>query len=81
MMLEFQPDSIFDAGDIGCGELVMLVMKAMQPLAPGQILAVRATDPAAVIDIPAWCSLTGHILLGDPRSAKNHVYYIQKKAS
>ena len=60
MMLEMIPHSICDAGDEGCGDLVMLVMKAMQPLAAGQILAVRATDPAAVIDIPAGAALTGH---------------------
>jgi tRNA 2-thiouridine synthesizing protein A len=79
MMLDMIPHTVFDAGDEGCGNLVMLVMKAMQPLAAGQVLAVHATDPAAVVDIPAWCALTGHELLSDPRNIQYHTYYIRKK--
>ncbi len=32
-------------------------------LTPGQTLEVRATDPTVVVDLPAWCRLTGHTLI------------------
>jgi tRNA 2-thiouridine synthesizing protein A len=33
-------------------------------LAPGRLVHVIATDPAAALDLPAWCHLTGHTWLG-----------------
>lgn len=56
-------DSSVDFGDAGCGDLAIALMKAMRPLAPGQVLAVRALDPGASADVPAWCGMTGHTLL------------------
>jgi tRNA 2-thiouridine synthesizing protein A len=33
-------------------------------LAPGDELAVTCTDPGAAKDIPAWCRINGHEMLG-----------------
>jgi len=52
-----------DAGDQGCGDLVLELRNVLRELAPGDVLHVRATDPAAPIDLPAWCGLTGHTML------------------
>jgi tRNA 2-thiouridine synthesizing protein A len=54
----------WDAGDMSCGELVLELRIRMLALTRGQTLRVRATDAAAPIDIPAWCGLTGHTLVG-----------------
>jgi tRNA 2-thiouridine synthesizing protein A len=56
-------DAIHDAGDLGCGDLVIDLKFRFAELAPGAVLEVRATDPAAPIDLPAWCGLVGHTLL------------------
>lgn len=53
----------YDAGDLACGELLIELRRRMLRLLPGDILAVRATDPAAPLDIPAWCFTTGHTLV------------------
>lgn len=53
----------WDAGAMGCGELVMALRQRLAVLSPGAVLAVTATDPAAPEDLPAWCRLTGHALL------------------
>ena len=37
--------------------------KALAPLEPGAILDVEATDPAALKDFPAFCEMTGNVLL------------------
>ena len=52
----------WDAGDLGCGELVMKLRSRMLALNPGESVGLFATDEGAIIDIPAWCSLTGHTL-------------------
>lgn len=55
-------DGYWDAGEMGCGELVMdlrLVLRA----APGKVLKLVARDLGALSDIPAYCRLTGNTLL------------------
>jgi tRNA 2-thiouridine synthesizing protein A len=65
----------WDAGAMGCGDLVLELRRRLRDLPPGTILKVRATDPGAPEDIPAWCGLTRHTLLGS-----NHPHYwIQRK--
>jgi len=56
------PDSEWDAGDMGCGELVFELRLRFKALRPGQILKLTARDPGAPEDLPAWCRLTGHRL-------------------
>ena len=53
----------FDGGETGCGELLLdlLIFTKRQP--PGAIVEVRALDPGAPLEIPAWCRLTGHELI------------------
>ena len=53
----------WDAGDMGCGELVMQLRMRLKKLTAGRVLLVTATDPAAPEDIPAWCRLCGHTLI------------------
>ena len=43
----------------------------------GAVIRVRALDPGAPLEIPAWCRLTGHQLL----SSEHPIYRIQKPAS
>jgi tRNA 2-thiouridine synthesizing protein A len=56
-------DDAWDAGDMGCGELVFLLAQRMRALGPGLVLELTATDLGAPQDIPAWCRMTGHALL------------------
>ena len=66
----------FDAGDLGCGDLVMLLRPRVLALAPGEVLHVVAHDPGAPADMPAWCGLTGHTLVG----ADHPHYFIRRRA-
>ncbi|MCA8971903.1 MAG: sulfurtransferase TusA family protein [Planctomycetes bacterium] len=70
-------DVSIDAGDLGCGDLVLRLRNELKPLAPGAVVHVRATDPAAPIDLPAWCGLVGHTLI----HTKHPHYWIQKKTT
>ena len=70
-------DLVWDAGDLGCGELVLELRFRMQDLSPGQVLRLVTLDPGAPADLPAWCRLTGHTLL----SSEHPVYLIRRKES
>jgi tRNA 2-thiouridine synthesizing protein A len=69
------PDSEWDAGDMGCGELVMELRIRLKPLRPGHLLKLTARDPGAPEDLPAWCRLTGHRLT----YTHHPIYLIRRK--
>jgi len=72
-------DARLDAGETGCGELMMLIFQAMKTLKPGQTLEVLAYDLAAETDIPAWCRSTGHSLLTKNIETYPKSFLIQKR--
>ena len=65
----------WDAGDTGCGELVLELRFRLDALKSGQIMRLTARDPGAPADIPAWCRMTGNPLVG----GQPPVYLIQRK--
>ena len=69
------PGPEWNAGDLGCGELVLELRRRLHAMRPGQVLKLTALDPGAPADIPAWCRMVGHALI-----AQQHpVYLIQCK--
>lgn len=68
-------DAEWDAGDLGCGELVLTLRTRLQAMEPGEILRLIARDPGAPADVPAWCRLTGHALVVE----QHPVYLIRRK--
>lgn len=66
----------WDAGDLGCGELVIALRFRLKAMQPGEIIRVRATDTGAVHDLPAWCRMTGDTLVRHDRDAQ--MYYIAR---
>ena len=70
-------DDEWDAGDLGCGELVMDLRIRLAALPPGALLKLVARDPGAIEDLPAWCRITRHTLV----SAAHPVYFIRRKES
>ena len=56
-----------------CGTEMSALPEA--PGAPGAVLAVTARDPAAPLDIPAWCFSTGHRLAAESPP----LYWIRRK--
>jgi tRNA 2-thiouridine synthesizing protein A len=69
------PGRVWDAGPMACGELLLALRVRLSSLPPGAVLRLRATDPAAPEDIPAWCRLTGHTLV----SAGHPDYHIRRR--
>ncbi len=61
--VDSEPDAVWDAGDMGCGDLVLELRTRLKPMQPGAVLRLTATDPGAKEDIPAWCRMTRHSLV------------------
>ena len=65
----------WDAGDMGCGEVIILLRQRMQKLKPHEVLRLTARDLGAPQDLPAWCRMTGRRLL----RAEHPDYWIEQK--
>jgi len=65
----------WDAGDLGCGELVLELRMRLSSMQPGQVLRLTSRDPGSPQDLPAWCRMTGHTLV----SQQHPVYVLRKE--
>lgn len=68
-------DVLVDGGDRACGELLLVLAGRARQLDPGTVVALIATDPAAALDLPAWCHLTGHQFLAAGRTKDDRPSY------
>ncbi len=70
-----RPDARWDAGDLACGDLVLELRVRFGAMEAGEVLLLTARDPGAPEDLPAWCNLTGHVML----HAAPPTYFIQRR--
>ncbi len=68
-------DAEWDAGDLGCGEVLVMLRSRMRALVGGQVLRLTVRDPGAPADMPAWCRMTGRRLL----RADHPQYWIEQR--
>jgi tRNA 2-thiouridine synthesizing protein A len=58
------PDDLLDCLGQRCPLPVIAVARRLPELPIGAVVRVLADDPAAAVDIPAWCRMRGHEFLG-----------------
>jgi tRNA 2-thiouridine synthesizing protein A len=71
-------DDTLDAVGLLCPLPVLKARKRLKSLQTGQVLRMVASDPAAQIDVPHFCTEAGHTFLGTGESGENTAYYIKK---
>lgn len=71
-------DHEWDAGELGCGELVLGVRKRLRAH-PGQVLRLVARDSGAAVDLQAFCNMTGDELLAV--DAANKIYWLRGRTT
>ncbi len=60
-------DNRLDARGLICPLPVIRTQERIQGLDSGALLDIVATDPGVVHDIPAWCRVHGHEIIGIQR--------------
>jgi TusA-related sulfurtransferase len=55
---------VLDCRNLLCPMPVIRVQNRVAELTPGDELEAVCTDPGALNDIPAWCRINGHEVLG-----------------
>lgn len=75
------PGITVDGTGLLCVTLLLLLRKRIDGARPGTVVHVIATDPAAPLDLPAWCHMTGHHCLGPvPDPSGRPVYRLRLAA-
>ncbi len=70
---------IVDARGLLCPLPVLRLRKRMRALKPGARITLLADDPAAVIDVPHFCSEAGHTLVETREEDGAQAYVVSKR--
>lgn len=71
-------DDELDAIGLLCPLPVLKARKRLMKLAPGQVLRMLASDPAAHVDVPHFCSEARHELVESGQDGDTLVFLIRK---
>ncbi|KAB8191471.1 sulfurtransferase TusA family protein [Nonomuraea phyllanthi] len=71
------PDLVVDGADKLCVRLLIELRDHVRTAGPGAVVHLIATDPAAPVDLPAWCHLTGHTYLGPVPGTERPTYALR----
>jgi tRNA 2-thiouridine synthesizing protein A len=72
-------DAELDACGLLCPLPVLKARKRLKALEAGTVLRVVADDPAALVDIPHFCSEAGHNLVGQREIGHPAYEYLIRK--
>ncbi|MFJ8474356.1 sulfurtransferase TusA family protein [Kitasatospora sp. NPDC094011] len=76
------PDLTIDGTGLLCVQLLLRLRARIAHLPAGAVVHIHTTDPAAPLDLPAWCHLTGHAYLGPvPSPAPDREVYALRLTS
>jgi tRNA 2-thiouridine synthesizing protein A len=69
-----------DCRGLVCPAPIIELARHIALVAPGGLLAVVATDPAARADVPAWCRMTGHEYVGEEVADDGAPRYVVRRS-
>ncbi len=73
------PHDTLDATGLLCPLPVLKAAKRLRAMGSGEVLEVRADDPAAVVDMPHFCAEQGHEMLNATDEGGVQTYLIKRK--
>jgi TusA-related sulfurtransferase len=78
-----QPDVSLelDCRDVPCPMPVIDLARHLPDVAVGALLAVVARDPAAAVDVPAWCRMKGQDYVGADTASDGAPRYVVRRVS
>jgi tRNA 2-thiouridine synthesizing protein A len=68
-----------DCRDLRCPMPVIELARHLGDVEPGQVLAVVAHDPAARVDVPAWCRMRQQEYVGEDTADDGSPRYVVKR--
>jgi tRNA 2-thiouridine synthesizing protein A len=72
------PAEVLDCLGQRCPLPVIALARRIADLSSGSVIRVLADDPAAAVDIPAWCRMRGHVYLGRSSAGGRPAYDVRR---
>ncbi|MFF0153095.1 sulfurtransferase TusA family protein [Micromonospora sp. NPDC005203] len=72
------PDEVIDCRGQRCPLPVIAAARRLPQVPVGAAVRVLADDPAAAVDIPAWCRMRGHEYLGAVTGPEGPAYDVRR---
>lgn len=72
-------DRVVDTRGLNCPMPILKAKKALNDMAPRQVLKVLATDPGAVRDFEYFCKHTGHTLMETTEIEGEFTFLVRRK--
>lgn len=76
--MSIKVDMSLDCKGLACPMPIVKTKKAIEGLAPGQVIEVKATDKGSTVDIKSWASKVGHQYIGTKQEGDVLVHYVRK---
>jgi tRNA 2-thiouridine synthesizing protein A len=73
------PDQSLDALGLLCPLPVLKARKRLSAMASGEVLHMIADDPAAIVDVPHFCTEAGHDLVSQSEADGVLTFEIRRK--
>lgn len=70
-----------DCRGMPCPRPVIELARNLPEVEVGELLAVVAEDPAARVDVPAWCRMRGQEWVGQDAAADGVARYVVRRVS
>jgi TusA-related sulfurtransferase len=70
-----------DCRDVPCPMPVIELARHLADVAVGELLAVVARDPAAAVDVAAWCRMKGQDYVGADAADDGAPRYVVRRVS
>ncbi|KRF36311.1 sulfurtransferase TusA family protein [Nocardioides sp. Soil805] len=75
------PDLELDCRDLRCPMPVIELARHLGDVEPGRVVAVVAYDPAARVDVPAWCRMRGQEYVGEDLADDGAPRYLVRRSA
>ncbi|MEV4121196.1 sulfurtransferase TusA family protein [Micromonospora sp. NPDC049645] len=72
------PDEVLDCRGQRCPLPVIAAARRMPEVPVGTVVRVLADDPAAAVDLPAWCRMRGQEFLGSVNGPEGPAYDVRR---
>lgn len=68
-----------DCRGLVCPAPIIELARRIGDVVPGELLGVVASDPAARVDVAAWCRMTGHEYVGQETADDGVPRYVVRR--
>lgn len=73
------PDLELDCRDLRCPMPIIELARHLADVEPGQVIGVVAHDPAARVDVPAWCRMREQEYVGEDLAEDGAPRYLVRR--